>query len=160
MRLLKTLAALLMSALSLLADCQADHNPRADSKPPAIPSGPCDIQNLPKLSDEIAVANHETMTYLGDAKTKSTKFRLYSYVFNNPESGHGNHRLVVFDANCKFLGLYVTSVADPLRIEGNKVIYETEYPGNVVTFAGDKPPDHIWIDGEIPDFDPPDRERR
>ncbi|MBO0750381.1 MAG: hypothetical protein J2O44_08140, partial [Porphyrobacter sp.] len=90
-----------------------------------------------------------------DVKTKSATFRIYSYIFNNPESGHGNHHLVVFDAHCKYLGLYVTSLADPIRVEGNKVIYEAEYPGNIVTFTGDEPPDHIWIDGELPDFYPP-----
>jgi hypothetical protein len=159
------LAAWALGLFLSLAACQAKstHEPTKnagyESAAATVSTGPCDIRPLPKLSDEIYVADSNTIKYLGEIKTDRATFHIYYYNLVTPENNHENNRLIVFDWNCKYLGLYVTDVS-PVRIERNKVIYHTQYPGNVVTFTGDKPPDHIWIDGDLPALDRPDHPLR
>ncbi|MEO6041130.1 MAG: hypothetical protein ABIP41_04450 [Croceibacterium sp.] len=155
---MRTLTGLDYSLFLLLGGCHGGDGTKARGEAAVITNGPCDIRPLSKLSPSIFLSTLKTVKYLGDVKTDKARFQIYYYDDVDIQDSHENFRLIVFNADCKYLGLYVTD-DNPVRIEGNKVIYHTRYPGNVVTFTGDKPPDHIWIDGDLPEFYSPDRER-
>ena len=90
-----------------------------------------------------------TIEFIGPVGNGKTKINTYYYDFTNPESRHGNHRLIILDLRCRYLGSYAVN-EKPLSVEGNKIVFrDTGIPGNLVEFSGDSLPDRIWIDGDI-----------
>jgi len=77
------------------------------------------------------------------------KVSVYFYDFVNPESNHGNHRILILDQQCNYLGSYAVNER-PLYAMDNKIVFrDTGIPGNVVEITGSSLPKQIWLDGEI-----------
>jgi len=88
-----------------------------------------------------------SITFMGPVHDNAASYFIYSYVFNNPISRHGTHRLLVFDSLCKYLGAY-TLDDDPVRMDGHTLVFEnTEYPEDHIDFEGREPPQSVLVNG-------------
>jgi hypothetical protein len=90
-----------------------------------------------------------TIKSIGAIDNGRIKVGVYFYDFVNPESNHGNHRILILDQRCNYMGSYAVN-EKPLYIMDNKIVFrDTGIPGNVVELAGSSLPKQIWLDGEI-----------
>lgn len=114
----------------------------------------CSLEDAAMQGFSAYAGSHARLRRVGQVVNSLAKFEIYAYKFNNPQSGHGNHRLVVFTTNCRYLGSYVLDQED-YSVEGNRVIFpDSGVPGNMVEFTNATPPDRIWIDGTTPSLEP------
>lgn len=120
-------------------------------KPPSHEISPdptrCSANDLQRQGFSGTTNSGEQIRFLGKTDKKSHQFYIYSYVFNNPVSMHGTHRLLLFGDKCRFLGSY-TLDDDADRMIGNTVIFgDIDYPPDRATFDKADPPKSIVING-------------
>ena len=90
-----------------------------------------------------------TIKSIGVIDNGRIKVSVYFYDFANPESKHGNHRILILDERCNYMGSYAVNEM-PLYTMDNKIVFrDTGIPGNVVEFTGSSLPKQIWLDGEL-----------
>lgn len=90
-----------------------------------------------------------TIEFVGMIEKGKTPIAIYNYEFNNPETDHGNRRLLILDHVCNYLGSYAVSEA-ALQVRGDAIVFrDTGTPGSVVEFSGSSLPRTVWLDGEV-----------
>jgi hypothetical protein len=110
----------------------------------------CSYKNLRDQGFSGELEKGAMIEFIGFIDDRKIRLSVFYYDFNNPESNHGNHRLVLVGMRCSYVGSYVIDNM-PIYTKGNKIIFpDTGIPGNVVEFTGGVVPDHIWIDGDVP----------
>ena len=93
----------------------------------------------------------ERITYAGHIRQGRNDYRIYVYrgVFRATAVDHGVNRIVVILNGATFLGQYAIGMPTECRVQGRKVICDTESPGRIIEFTEQGPPREIWFDGEV-----------
>lgn len=145
--MIRRLSLIVLIALGITGCCRAQSN-TDDHSEFGTGSERCQFRQLEEQGFSGGLGRGTVIDFLGIVSTTERSYATYYYEFNNPESMHGNHRLIVLDRNCNYLGSYTLN-GRPLFAYGNKVIFpDIGSGGNVVEFKGKTIPDHIWIHGD------------
>lgn len=81
------------------------------------------------------------------------------WVYYVSSSLKGVRRLAVFSQNNQYLGSYSGIDPEPIRVKGDKILFQKSEYGDTITFTGTQPPPTIYVDGESIQFVTPSRYR-
>lgn len=105
----------------------------------------------------IAGASHwdfgHRVRYVGRLHAGARDYGIYFDASVDPQSQHGSSGLVVTTVSGQFLGSYDVGAAQPVRIEGSDILFDSrKEDGDLMRFGPNGPPEKAWIDGENPEF--------
>ncbi len=84
-------------------------------------------------------------------------YQIYSYFGRHlPHPGgvdHGVSKIIVIQNETTFLGQYHITGPVECWVSDQAVECATSWPGNLIQFNDDGPPEEIWLDGEVLQFE-------
>jgi hypothetical protein len=96
------------------------------------------------------INGREKIEYVGQISQGRNDYQIYVYrgVFRAAAVDHGVNRVIVMLNGSIFLGQYNIPTPTDCKVQGRKVICDSESPG-VIEFTDRGPPAEIWFDGEV-----------
>jgi hypothetical protein len=86
---------------------------------------------------------------IGTIARGTRTFRIQRYEYDNPESNHGNHRLLIFESH-RYFGSYDMQWNDECRVNGNEVLCRgQDMPENSLPISEDGPACEILFGGDF-----------